>query len=313
MVVLWIFLVLIILVLLISFVCFYLTFFVPKHGPVAIDDYTIPDGEIYEPYRDVMVNWMKEVRAMPHEDFYITSFDGLKLHGRYFEYAPGAPIELMVHGYRGNGDRDLCGGVQRCFAMGRSSLVIDQRCSGESGGKVITFGIREYRDCLAWVDFMVKHFGEDAKIILTGISMGASTVLMAAGNPLPRQVKGVLADCGFSCARDIIRKVIRQLKLPLWPVYPLIRLGARLYGRFDPESYSAVDAVKKATVPVIFFHGEDDAFVPYEMSKENFDACPSRKALVVIPGAGHGLSYLADPEGYLKALGEFFGPELSAK
>ena len=313
MAVLWILAAFVVLILLAAFLCFYLTFFVPRHAPVAIDDYTIPNGEIYEPYRDVMVNWMKEVRAMPHEDFYITSFDGLKLHGRYFEYAPGAPIELMVHGYRGNGDRDLCGGVQRCFAMGRSSLVIDQRCSGESGGKVITFGIREYRDCLAWVDFMVKHFGEDAKIILTGISMGASTVLMAAGNPLPRQVKGVLADCGFSCARDIIRKVIRQLKLPLWPVYPLIRLGARLYGRFDPGSYSAVDAVKKATVPVIFFHGEDDAFVPYEMSKENFDACPSRKALVVIPGAGHGLSYLADPEGYLKALGEFFGPELSAK
>ena len=313
MAVLWILAASVVLILLAAFLCFYLTFFVPRHAPVAIDDYTIPNGEIYEPYRDVMVNWMKEVRAMPHEDFYITSFDGLKLHGRYFEYAPGAPIELMVHGYRGNGDRDLCGGVQRCFAMGRSSLVIDQRCSGESGGKVITFGIREYRDCLAWVDFMVKHFGEDAKIILTGISMGASTVLMAAGNPLPRQVKGVLADCGFSCARDIIRKVIRQLKLPLWPVYPLIRLGARLYGRFDPESYSAVDAVKKATVPVIFFHGKDDAFVPYEMSKENFDACPSRKALVVIPGAGHGLSYLADPEGYLKALGEFFGPELSAK
>ena len=313
MAVLWILAAFVVLILLAAFLCFYLTFFVPRHAPVAIDDYTIPNGEIYEPYRDVMVNWMKEVRAMPHEDFYITSFDGLKLHGRYFEYAPGAPIELMVHGYRGNGDRDLCGGVQRCFAMGRSSLVIDQRCSGESGGKVITFGIREYRDCLAWVDFMVKHFGEDAKIILTGISMGASTVLMAAGNPLPRQVKGVLADCGFSCARDIIRKVIRQLKLPLWPVYPLIRLGARLYGRFDPESYSAVDAVKKATVPVIFFHGEDDAFVPCEMSKENYEACTSRKKLVLIPGAGHGLSYLADPEGYLKALGEFFGPELSAK
>ena len=313
MTVFWILAALVVLTLLAAFICFYLTFFVPRHSPVAIDDYTIPEGEIYEPYRDVMVNWMKEVRAMPHEDFYITSFDGLTLHGRYFEYAPGAPIELMVHGYRGNGDRDLCGGVQRCFSVGRSSLVIDQRCSGESGGKVITFGIREYRDCLAWVDFMVKRFGADAKIILTGISMGASTVLMAAGDPLPPQVKGVLADCGFSGAREIICKVIRQLKLPVWPVYPLIRLGARLYGGFDPESHSAVEAVKKAAVPVIFFHGRDDAFVPCEMSRANFDACVNRKELVVIPGAGHGLSYLADPEGYLSALRAFFGPELSAK
>jgi hypothetical protein len=146
---LWIFLVLAVLVLLISFICFFMAFFVPKHAPVALDDYTIPTGEIYEPYRESMVKWMKEVRAMPHEDFYIKSHDGLKLHGRYYEYAPGAPIELMVHGYRGNGDRDLCGGVQRCFKLGRSALVIDQRASGESEGNVITFGIKEHLDCRA--------------------------------------------------------------------------------------------------------------------------------------------------------------------
>jgi len=311
--VLWILLAVAVLVLLIAFVCFYMAFFVPKHSPVAMDDYTIPEGEIYEPFRDAMVRWMKDVRAMPHEDFYITSFDGLKLHGRFYEYAPGAPIELMFHGYRGNGDRDLCGGVQRCRKLGRSCLIVDQRAAGESDGHVITFGIKEHRDCHAWVDFMVKHFGPDVKIILTGISMGASTVLMAAGSPLPGQVKGVLADCGFSCARDIICKVIQQMHLPPKLLYPFVRLGAILYGGFDPESYSAAEAVKSATVPIIFFHGQSDDFVPYEMSKENFDACASRKHLVITPGAGHGLCYPIDPKGYLQALQAFFGPELSAE
>ena len=308
----WILLAAAVLVLLIAFICFYMAFFVPKHGPVPPDQYPVPEGEVYEPFRDKMIHWMKSVRALPHEDFYITSFDGLKLHGRYYEYAPGAPIELMVHGYRGNAERDLCGGVQRCFRLGRSALVIDQRCSGESDGKVITFGIREHRDCRAWVDFMVSHFGEDVKIILTGISMGASSVLMAAGSPLPPQVKGVLADCGFTTARAIIYKVIQQMKLPPKLVYPFIRLGALLFGGFDPESFSALEAVKTITVPVIFFHGEDDDFVPCEMSKENFQACTSRKALVTTPGAGHGLCYPVDPKGYLQALGDFFGPELSA-
>lgn len=301
------------LVLAAAFLCFYMAYFVPHHGPVAPDDYTIPDGEIYEPFREQMVAWMKEVRAMPHRDHYITSFDGLKLHGMFYEYAPGAPIELMFHGYRGNGDRDLCGGVQRCFQLGRSCLLVDQRAAGESQGRVITFGIKEHRDCLAWIDHAVSHFGPDVKIILTGISMGASSVLMAAGRPLPPQVKGVLADCGFTSAKAIIKKVIRQLKLPAGPVYPLLRLGARLYGGFDPDAYSALEAVRSASVPVILFHGEDDSFVPCQMSKENFDACASRKLLVTTPGAGHGLCYPVDPEGYLKALADFFGPELSAK
>ena len=309
----WILAVILILVLLIAFLCFYLVFFVPKHGPVAADDYTIPSGEIYEVFREQIAAWMTEVRAMPHEDFFIPSFDGLQLHGRFYEYAPGAPIELMFHGYRGNCDRDLCGGVQRCFSICRSCLLVDQRGAGESQGNVITFCIKEHRDCLAWVDFMVNHFGPQVKIILTGISMGASTVLMAAGAPLPPQVKGVLADCGFTSAKSIIQKICRQLKLPQKPVYFFVRLGARLYGGFDPDSYSALEAVTRSTVPVIFFHGQADDFVPCEMSKENFNACVSRKQLVTIPGAGHGLSYPVDPSSYLEALRTFFGPDLSAK
>ena len=311
MTILLIFLAIAALVLIIALICFYMAFFVPTHAPVAIDDYSIPEGEIYEVFREQMVQWMKEVRAMPHEDFYITSFDGLKLHGKYYEYAPGAPIELMFHGYRGNSDRDLCGGVQRCFQLGRSCLLVDQRASSASEGHVITFGIKEHRDCLSWINFMVEHFGQDVKIILTGISMGASTVLMAAGSPLPEQVKGVLADCGFSSAKDIICKVIRQLKLPPKVAYPFVRLGAWVFGGFDLESFSALEAVTKATVPVIFFHGEEDAFVPAEMSRENFDACASRKAFITTPGAGHGLCYPVDPEGYLQALRDFFGSELS--
>ena len=313
MILLWTIAAILVLILLAAFICFYLAFFVPKHGPIAIDDYSIPEGEIYEVFRDQMVGWMKEVRAMPHEDVYITSFDGLKLHGRYYEYAPGAPIELMFHGYRGNAERDLCGGVQRCFAMKRSALVVDQRASGSSEGKVITFGVKEHKDCLKWVAFMTEHFGPDVKIILTGISMGASTVLIAASAPLPPQVQGVLADCGFTSAKAIMYKVLRQIKLPPKIVYPFVRLGAILYGGFDPERYSAIDSVTRVTVPTIFFHGDHDDYVPWEMSQENYDACTSRKELVIIPGAGHGLSFPVDKPTYLKALGDFFGPELSAK
>ena len=313
MVIFWILLAIALLILLIAFACFYLAFFVPKHGPIGPDEYPIPEGKVYEPFRERMVKWIKETRNLPCEDFYIESFDGLKLHGRYYEYAPGAPIELMLHGYRGNAERDLCGGVQRCFALKRSALVVDQRASGSSEGNVITFGIKEHKDCQKWVDFMVEHFGPDVKIILTGISMGASTVLMAAAAPLPPQVKGVLADCGFTSAKAIMYKVLRQIKLPPKVVYPFVRLGAILYGGFDPERYSAIDSVTRATLPTIFFHGGDDDYVPWEMSQENYDACASRKELVIIPGAGHGLSYPVDKPTYLKALGDFFGPELSAK
>ena len=300
-------LVIIAIVLLIAYLCYRMAFYADRRPDPKAEEFSIPEGEIYEPFREQMVQWIKEVRAMPHEDMEIKSFDGLTLRGKYYEYAPNAPIELMFHGYRGNAERDLGGGVQRCFALGRSALIVDQRACGNSEGTVITFGVKESRDCLSWLDFMQERFGPDARIILTGISMGASTVLNASASPLPSTVIGVLADCGFDSPRNIMYKVIKEdMHLPPKISYPFVRLGAILFGKFDPDSIVSVEAVKKATVPVIFFHGEDDAFVPKEMSKANFDACPARKALVIIPKAGHGLSFPVDQQGYLQALREFF-------
>ncbi|MBP3633499.1 MAG: alpha/beta hydrolase [Oscillospiraceae bacterium] len=290
-------------ILLTAYVCFRLAFYVSKKQRKDPDPYAIPPGKIYEPHREIMVKWMKEADALVHKELSITSFDGLQLYGNFYEYAPGAPIELMFHGYRGSARRDLCGGVQRCFSLGRSALVVDQRTSGKSGGRVISFGINEHRDCLDWVRFMISYFGEDVKIYLTGISMGASTVLMAAGTPLPKQVIGVVADCGYTSPRAIIQKVICQLKLPAKLLYPFVRLGAILYGGFDPESFSPIEAVKTMTVPVVFAHGETDDFVPCRMSIENYEACSSpNKLLFTVPDTGHGLAYIKDPEGYKKAL-----------
>ena len=301
------------LVLLGAYICFRLCFYAPRKDKPTTDAVEFPKGKIYEPFYADMERWAREVRAMDHDHFQIMSFDGLELHGNFYEFAPGAPIELMFHGYRGNAERDLSGGVQRCFTLGRSALIVDQRCAGRSGGKIITFGVREHRDCLAWVDFAVRHFGPDVKIILTGISMGASTVLMAGGCDLPPNVIGILADCGFTSARAIIRDIMGRLHLPAGLLYPLIRLGARIFGGFRLEETSAIEMVKRCRVPVIFFHGEDDDFVPCYMSRENYEACPSRKKLVTVPNAGHGLSYLVDNDGYFAAVREFFGPDASAQ
>ena len=222
-------LLLIMLTILTAYICFRMAFYNPKpKGPK--EEYPTPEGAIYDPFREQMIGWIKEARALPSEDCSITSFDGLTLRGRYYEYAPGAPIELMLHGYRGESERDLCGGVQRCFALKRSALVVDQRSCGRSDGNVITFGINERKDCLAWIDFMTKRFGPDTKIILTGITKGASTVLMTAAHPLPSNIVGVLADCGFTSARDIIKKTIREMHLPATPLYPFVKLGAKLFG-----------------------------------------------------------------------------------
>ena len=295
-----------VLVLTVSYICFRMAFYISDKEKKENAQRALPPGKAYLPYYDAMTGWQQEVKGFFFEEFSVRSFDGLTLKGKYYERYPGAPIELMMHGYRGNAGRDLCGGVQRCFACGRNALLVDQRASGDSDGNVISFGINEHRDCLAWVDFMVSHFGPDVKIILTGISMGAATVVMAAGEELPPNVIGVLADCGYTSAKEIICKVIKDMGMPVQLSYPFVKLGARLFGRFDLEQSAPIEAIRRAKVPVIFFHGENDDFVPCAMSKAVYDACPTRKHLQTVPGAGHGLAFPKDQEMYLKVLKEFF-------
>ena len=288
-----------------SYVCFRMAYYSPTRKPPRTDEERLPPGKIYEPYHPRMREWMAQVAKLPYEELTVTSVDGLTLKGKYYEHTPDSPIEILFHGYRGLAERDLCGAVQRCYAVGHSALLVDQRAGGNSDGHVITFGVKESADVPVWVNAVVARFGAHRPIVLAGVSMGATTVLLAAGKPLPPQVVGVLADCGYSTAPAIIKKVIRRMGLPADLLYPLVRLGALLYGGFDPNEADCPRALANATLPVIFFHGDADDFVPCEMSRENFAACASEKQLVVTPGAGHGLCYPADEEGYIAAVRAF--------
>ena len=117
-----------------AYICFRIAFYAPPRKPLNDAVIDTPQGKIYNPNREKMEQWVRETRKLPKKEFTITSFDGLRLHGTYYEYAPGATIELMFHGYRGTAERDMSGGVQRCFKLGRSALIVDQRCSGRSEG-----------------------------------------------------------------------------------------------------------------------------------------------------------------------------------
>ena len=252
-----------------------------------------------------MIAWIDAMRAQPYRLCETRARDGLTLRGRYYETDPAAPIEILFHGYRGNPERDMSGAIERAFAVGHNALVVSQRAAGESEGRVITFGIRERWDCHAWVDYVIKAFGPSVRIMLSGVSMGAATVLMAAGEPLPENVYAILADCPYTSARDVIMTVMRSRRLPARLLYPFVRLGARLFGHFDPDETSPLAAIARTRLPVILYHGEDDTFVPCEMSRRLSAAAASPCHLVTVPMANHALAYPKAPEAYLNALREF--------
>ena len=284
------------------YICYRIPFYNPL--PHREDIYDIPSGEQYQTDRPKMEALIRELEVIPCQPVRITAFDGTPLAARYYHVADGAPVQIEFHGWRGSAIRDFCGGDKLARQRGMNTLLVDQRAHGKSGGRTITFGLRERFDCLAWCRYAAERF-PGVPITLAGVSMGATTVLMAAGLDLPEQVRGVIADSPYSSPVDIIKKVCGDAHLPPKLVYPLIRLGARLFGGFDLAETTAAREIKEARIPILIIHGEDDRFVPCDMSREIFDACPARKMRVTFPGAGHGLSYIADPEGYRQAVAQF--------
>lgn len=301
--------VLLVAVLLGAYYAYRMTFFVPKHREE--DHYMLPTGEQYEQHREHLRACIDRLYALPFEKVEIRAYDGKKLFGRYYHVAEGAPVQIQFHGYRGCAMRDLCGGAPLAFKLGHNVLLVDQRAHGGSEGNAITFGVLERRDCQSWCQYARERFGEQIPLVLVGVSMGAATVLMASDMDLPQTVKAVVADCPFSSPKEIICQVAGDLGLPAKAAGAFCSLGAAVYGRFRLGSASAVESVKRTKLPILLLHGEDDRYVPCNMSRQIYDACATQAQLETFPGAAHGMCYMQDPQRYESAVGTFLQTHLA--
>lgn len=252
--------------------------------------------------------WLRDHGAV---DVETTSFDGLSLRGKWVPADQPKATILLFHGYRTHYLHDFAGIFSMYHAMGLNLLLVRQRSHGESEGRYITFGVRERRDVLSWVDFHNRAHGMD-NVFLGGMSMGASTVLFAAGEELPPNVRGITADCGFSSPAEIIGHVIRKdFHLPARPVLPLVEVWARTLGGFSLWECDSRRTLARTKIPVLFIHGRADTFVPCSMSQAGYDCCASEKELLLVERAGHGKSYLFEPDRLTKALVDFFNRNIS--
>ncbi|MCI5745458.1 MAG: alpha/beta hydrolase [Erysipelotrichaceae bacterium] len=266
------------------------------------DDYNIPNTPQYLLYNDKMVSLIDDLKAKPYEEVSITSYDGLTLYGKYYHVQDNAPLDIAIHGYKGSDIRDMCKGVQISFALNHNVLLIDQRAHGKSKGHSITFGIKERKDCLSWINYAKKRFGKDVKIFLYGVSMGASSILMACKDINDDDVSAIIADSPYYSAHEIIKKVCKDLKLSF--IMPLISLSAMIFAHINLKKISAIDAVKNCKVPILIMHGEDDYFVPCKASEEIAKANKNIKRYT-FSLSGHGLSGIVHEKEYEEIVMDF--------
>ena len=236
----------------------------------------------------------------------ITAKDGTALSARLILPEGEAKCAfLMMHGYRSEPTYDFGPLAYDLLQHGVMLLVPDQRAHGGSEGRHITFGVKERYDTSLWAELLANRYPH-MDIVLYGLSMGASTVMMASALPLPPSVRAVIADCGYTTPLEICEKVmVRDMHLPKFPLFPISRLAVRLLAGYDFAEASSVDAVRETKLPLLLIHGEEDGFVPFKMGEVIRDAAGEKCTFFAASGATHGAAYLCAPEQYFDTIRRF--------
>lgn len=249
----------------------------------------------------------ERLKNKPHKNIFITGNDGVKLVGHW--YCPQNPKRVIIamHGWRSSWCQDFGLIADFWFNNDCAVLFAEQRGQGDSGGEYMGFGLLERYDCYDWINWVNERMGSNLPIYLGGLSMGATTVLMTSGFSLTKNVKGIIADCGFTSPGEIWKHVVKNnLHLPYEIYGALANELCRKRINVSSDEYSTIQALQNSKTPVLFIHGTEDNFVPIQMTYENYKACASPKTLFVVPGAGHGMSYIWDKKGYETATKTFW-------
>ena len=237
------------------------------------------------------------------KDSWITNTDGYRLHA-YEANQEGHNWLIAIHGYMGEGKDQLSVG-NRFYDMGYQVLVPDLRSHGQSEGTAIGMGAWDSEDIVEWIDYILAQ-DKEAKIVLYGVSMGASTVMMTTGHKLPDQVKVAVEDCGYTSAWDEFSFQLNELfGLPTFPALDAANMITMLRAGYNLKDADALAAVKKSKTPTLFIHGDADDFVPAKMVHSLYDAAACKKELLIIKGAGHAQSSSVDPDTYWQRVDAF--------
>ena len=235
----------------------------------------------------------------------ITARDGTFLLGHWAPAREPRRVILAVHGWRGGWTQAFGLMADYLEEAGCSVLYIDQRGTGGSGGEYIGFGLPERLDCADWLWWLSQR-SRGLPIYLMGMSMGATSALLAAGEALPEALRGIIADSAFTSPKAILEHVSREnLHLP-----PMAEKRAEVLFRkklgLSPDACSTVEALRGCHTPVLLIHGGRDRFVPLDMAYTNYRACAGPRRLLVVPEADHVGSWFTDTEKYKNALRDFW-------
>ena len=229
-----------------------------------------------------------KIKNQSNETVMIQAFDNTKLIGHYYEREKGAPLIVFFHGLWGHSYLDGVPIYRITQKHNWNLLLCDLRAQGDSEGKFSTLGVLEKYDCLDWVEWAQNRFGDKNPIFLMGVSMGASVAMMSSNLGLPKSVRGIIDDCGFTSTMEMIDVNCKSHLPDCIPTRMFdffVEMGTSVWGHFCISKADACKAVSQTDIPILIIHGDRDTQAPLSMAYRLYDSCSSEKQLYVVHGA----------------------------
>ncbi len=244
--------------------------------------------------------WWEKVKF---ETVKIENREKMKLVGHFFDNNSDKTV-IIVHGYGGS-YIEMQPYCKFFMARNFNILAVDNRAHGDSEGRCLGFGWYDRLDILDWLDFLNKKNPEQ-KIVLFGVSMGATAVCCASGEKLPSNVVAAISDCAFANGEKQIRQVVAK-KFPIGKLFikHFLSYLKRVHS-FDIMQVDAIKQVKNTKIPILYIAGQADDFVPVQNLFDLYSATPENlREKYVVQDAGHSLSYATAGVMYERKINSF--------
>lgn len=248
------------------------------------------------------------IRKEKNETVTIKASEGINLVGHYYERDKNAPLIIFFHGLWSNGYVSGEPTYKITKNQGWNLLLVSMRAHDESEGEFSTLGVIEQYDCKAWANWAVERFGEEKSVFFMGVSTGASVAMMSSNLGLPKSVRGIIDDCGFTSTMEMIDVNCKSHLPDYIPTRMFdffVEMGTSVWGHFCISKADACKAVSQTDIPILIIYGDRDTQAPLSMAYRLYDSCSSEKQLYVVHGANHAENYRKDPEGYENVIAQF--------
>ena len=252
------------------------------------------------------IPYFRPFRELPFDEISIVSDDGLTLRADMLRGSGTGKTVIFFHGYKSEPACDFAAMYDFYKSLGCDLIYVHMRAHGKSDGTYIGFGALDRYDVVQWTNKAAELF-PDNDIYLHDMSKGAAGVLESRNPELNENVRGVIADCGYSDLNTVFRNLVGKLyHLPTMfvDVFEYVNLLKASYGF---KEASSVRSVSVTEIPLLYICGDCDRYVPKDMALSIFNACKSEKKLLLVPGAGHAASYMCAKDEYEALVRDFIG------